>query len=84
MDNELNKKVPKTKENPSREERVLVEMADGTLMWLQGEALERYDKGELELNGGFKTPELEQKRAEILEEISRIAEELYSPSAKKT
>ncbi len=85
MDSKCYKNLPQMQmENTNSEERVLVEMKDGTLIWLQGEALELYDKNELDLTSGFKTPEQKQKRAEILSEISRIAEELYSPKNSET
>ncbi len=85
IDDEILNNIPQAqKKEPEAEERVLVEMKDGTLIWLQGEALELYDKNELDLNSGFKTPEQKQKRTEILNEISRIAEELYPPKNSET
>ncbi len=51
IDDEILNNIPQAqKKEPEAEERVLVEMKDGTLIWLQGEALKLYDKNELDLN----------------------------------
>ena len=59
------------------EDRVLVEI-DGELVWLQGEAIDRYDKGELNLNEDFKTTEQKQRWEKMQQEIIQMVNELYS------
>ena len=58
------------------EDRVLVEI-DGELVWLQGEAIDRYDKGELNLNEDFKTTEQKQRWEKMQQEIIQMVNELY-------
>ena len=59
------------------EDRVLVEI-DGELVWLQGEAIDRYDKSELNLNEDFKTTEQKQRWEKMQQEIIQMVNELYS------
>ena len=61
--------------NPDNEERICVEMENGDLVWLQGEAIQRYKNGKLGTEP--MTPERQKFLDEMKRDIIRIAAESY-------
>ena len=72
MENNLNKETLHT-ESP-RNERMAVRDANGTLFWLDGEALQLYKEGKLDLNSKQRTPEDEARLQSRLEFALRTIE----------
>ena len=54
-----------SRESEEMPERLAVKRSDGTLMFLEGEAIQRYKNGELDLDHPKLTPEQEKELAKM-------------------